>query len=384
MEGGHAVSDPSEKSPSVPGSSAGYTIGVEEEFQIVDPNTRHLRQRAARILPGAREAAGDDVTNELYLSQIEIGTPVCESLGEVRAELIRLRRAVIEAAARDGCRIASGGTHPFSRWEDQTITPKERYGTILEEFQQIAREQIIFGCHVHVGIADREEAIRVLNGCRAWLATLLALSANSPFWLGHDTGYASYQTELFGRFPMTGIPDEFGSRGDYDRLVSGLVSTETIEDASKIYWDVRPSSHFETLEFRIADVGSTVDDAVMIAGLCRGLALACRDADKAASPPIRPEILRAAKWRAARFGLDGQLIDLRSLKLAPASEVVESLLTFVRPALETWGEWAEISGLVQQTLDRGNGATRQRRAFAKAGRLEDVVDAIIAETNALS
>jgi len=366
----------------VPESPDVYTIGVEEEYQIVDPATRQLRQRAARILPGAREAVGDVVTNELYLSQIEIGTPVCRTLAEVRGELVRLRRAVVEASAREGCRIASAGTHPFSRWEDQTLTPKPRYGSILEEFQQITREQIIFGCHVHVGIADREESIRIMNRARAWLAPILALSASSPFWLGVDTGYASYRTELFGRFPMTGIPADLGSRAEFDELVANLAGVGSIEDGSKLYWDIRPSSRFDTLEFRIADVCQTVDEAVMIGGLCRALALACRGATDRDAPSarVRPELLRAAKWRAARFGLDGELIDLEALRLAPASEVVENFLKFLRPSLESLGEWDEVRSLVAQTLSRGNGARRQRVAFERAGRFEDVVDLIVGET----
>jgi len=356
------------------------TIGVEEEYQIVDPATRDLQQRAGRILPRAKDSAGDDVTNELYLSQIEVGTPVCRTLTEVRAELIRLRKAVIEAARATGCRIAAAGTHPFSDWEAQALTPKDRYDAILREFQQLTREQIIFGCHVHAGIADRELAIRVMNRARPWLAPILALSANSPYWLGRDTGYASYRTELFGRFPMSGIPADFASRGEYDRVIESLVAVGSIRDASNIYWDIRPSLHFETLEFRVADVCSTVDEAVMVAGLCRALARACASDDDPTRNPVRPELLRAAKWRAARFGLEGELIDLRALQVVPAREAVESLLRFLRPSLEGLGEWDEVASLVRRTLDQGNGATRQRRTFERAGRLEDVVDLLIEET----
>ena len=367
----------------MPGSTAEITIGVEEEYQIVNPDTRQLRQRAGRIVHEAQGKIGNEVTNELFLSQIEIGTPVCRTLGDVRSELVRLRRAVVEAAAVEGCRIAAAGTHPFSRWQDQSLTPKDRYDTILGEFQQLTREQIIFGCHVHVGIPDREEAIRVMNRVRPWLAPILALSANSPFWLGVDTGYASYRTELFGRFPMAGVPMDLASRAEYDGLVEDLVSTGSIEDASKIYWDVRPSKHFETLEFRIADVCQSVDEAVMIAGLCRALALTCLDSPELDAPEhrARPELLRAAKWRAARFGLEGDLVDLRARKTVPAGQMVESLLTFLRPSLDFLGEWDEVSGLVRKTLERGNGATRQRRAFQQSGRLEDVVDLILGETS---
>jgi glutamate---cysteine ligase / carboxylate-amine ligase len=290
---------------------------------------------------------------------------------------------VIEAADGHGCRIGAAGTHPFSRWQDQALTPKERYDAILEEFQQLTREQIIFGCHVHVGISDREEAIRVMNRVRPWLAPILALSANSPFWLGLDTGYASYRTELFGRFPMTGIPMDLASRAEYDEVVESLVRTEIIQDASRIYWDVRPSMHFDTLEFRVADVCQSVDEAVAIAGLSRALAMACHDAPDLDAPErrVRPELLRAAKWRAARFGLEGELIDVWGRNAVPAARMVEALLTFLRPTLESLGEWDEVSGLVRQILGRGNGATRQRRAYQKSGRLEDVVDLILDETS---
>ena len=230
------------------------------------------------------------MTNELYLSQIpRSARPVCRTLADVRAHLVRLRRAVIAAAGRDGSRIAAAGTHPFSHWEAQALTPKPRYFGIADDFQQLAREQIIFGCHVHVGIADRDAATAVMNRARPWLPTLLALSGNSPFWLGLDTGFSSYRTELFGRFPMTGIPHEFASRAEFDDLVASLVAAGVIDDGSKIYWDVRPSSHVETIEFRVADVCTTIDEAVMIAGLCRALARACCEAYIDADEPARAD-----------------------------------------------------------------------------------------------
>lgn len=358
------------------------TLGVEEEYQIINPETRELRQRAGRILPRAQKAVGDDVTNELFLSQIEVGTPVCRSLAEVRAELVRLRTGVITAAARDGSRIAAAGTHPFSHWEDQAITPKPRYYGIAADFQQLAREQIIFGCHVHVGIADREAAIQVMNRCRPWLAPLLALTCNSPFWLGLDTGYASYRTELFQRFPMVGTPNVLASRAEYDALIESLVATGSISDASKIYWDIRPSAHFETLEFRVPDVCLTIDEAVMVAGLCRGLARTCLDAARRGEPieHARPELLRAAKWRASRFGIEGELVDVHARRAVPAATLIETFLEYLRPALEALGEWDEIGTLVLDTLARGTGTRRQREAFARRGRFEDVVDLIIDET----
>jgi carboxylate-amine ligase len=365
-------------------STAGedFTIGVEEEFQIVDASTRALRPRAGRLLRHARKAVGDDVTNELYLSQIEIGTPVCRTLAEVRAELVRHRRAVIDAARREGSRVAAAGTHPFSHWEDQPLTPKPRYRVLAAEFQQITREQVTFGCHVHVGIADREAAIQVMNRTRPWLAFLIALSANSPFWLEADTGYSSYRTEIFQRFPTAGTPHEFSSRAEFDDVVATLVTLGIIEDGSNLYWDARPSSHVETLEFRAADVCMTVDQAVMVAGLVRALARAGHAEWSAGRPvePVRPELLRAAKWQASRFGLEGALIDVQTRRAVPAPELVDTFLRHVRPWLEDTGEWEEIAALVRETLDRGNGARLQRAAFERTGRMEDVVDLIVSET----
>jgi carboxylate-amine ligase len=360
-----------------------FTIGVEEEYQIIHPETRALRQHAREIMPEASASVGDEVTNELYLSQIEIGTPVCRTLADVRDHLVRLRRAVIAAAASDGSRIAAAGTHPFSHWDAQSLTPKPRYFGLAENFRQLAREQIIFGCHVHVGIRDREAAISVMNRSRPWLPTLLALSGNSPFWLGIDTGFSSYRSELFARFPMTGIPYEFASRAEYDDLIAALAATGVIDDGSNIYWDVRPSSHVETVEFRVADVCATIDEAVMIAGLCRALARTCYAEFErgVAMPRIRPELLRAAKFRASRNGVRGELIDIFGRRSEPASRAVQALLEFLRPALESAGEWDEIATLVFDTLARGNGADRQRAAYARAGRFEDVVDLILEETS---
>jgi carboxylate-amine ligase len=222
-----------------------------------------------------------------------------------------------------------------------------------------------------------------MNRVRPWLAAILALSANSPFWLGHDTGFASYRTELFQRFPMTGIPLPFASRAEYDDLVAALVATGVIDDASNIYWDARPSSHFETLEFRIADVCMTVDEAVLVAGLCRALARTCHARWLAGEPAVavRPELLRAAKFRASRFGLEGELIDPRPpVRAVPAPGLIGALLAFLRPGLEDAGDWDELEALARMTLERGTGSRRQREALARSGRREDVVDLIVAET----
>jgi carboxylate-amine ligase len=359
-----------------------FTLGVEEEYQIINPETRALRSRAQRVLKAAQQTLGDEVQPELHQSQIETATPICQTLSEVRAELARLRGEIIAAAQAGGDTIAAAGTHPFSHWEEQRITPKPRYQGLVHDFQQLAREQVIFGCHVHVGLADPEDGVAVINRARVWLAPILALAANSPFWQGDDTGYASFRTELWGRWPMAGPPQLFADRAEYDRLIGALVATGSIEDVTKVYWDIRLPEKVPTVEFRIADVCQTIDEAVMVAGLARALARTCREQARRNEPfpAARPELLRAAHWRAARFGLDADLIDPYGERAVPAADLVEALLAFVRPSLEEFDDWDEVSALVRDTLGRGNGATRQRRAFERAGRMEDVVDAIVAET----
>lgn len=371
------------KEPPVSIPKEAFTIGVEEEYQIIHPQTRALRSRAQAILSNAQAVVGTRITPEMYLSQIEMGTPICQTLAEVRNAVLHLRGQVIAAARRDGSLIVAAGTHPFSHWEDQKLTPKERYTAIEADYQQLTREQLIFGCHVHVGIPDREIIIQVMNRVRPWLAPLLALACNSPFWLGVDTGYASFRTEIWGRWPTAGIPQVFADRADYDRLVADMISTGSISEASKLYWDVRPSSRYETLEFRIADVCLTADEAVMVAGLARALARTCALEAERNVPisPVRPEILQVAQWRAARFGLESDLTDPQESRSVPARVMIEKLLAYVRPALDEYDEWDDVSSLVRTVLEQGTGAMRQREAYIRSElSLEGVVDFMVAQT----
>jgi len=361
-----------------------YTIGVEEEYQVVDPKTRGLAACAERVLKRARQALGDEeVAPELRASQIEVMSPVCHTLAEVRAELVRLRGAIARAAAEEeGLRIAAASTHPFSHWREQPLAPEERYRKLLESYQQLLRQQLAFGFHVHVGLEDREVALEVMNRLRPWLAPLLALSANSPFWLGEDTGYASYRTQVWGRLPTAGPPAPFSSLAEHDALVRALVETGSVLDAASVYWDVRLPEKLDTVEVRVSDACSRVDEAVMLAGLSRALVRSCRErAERGESyPSVRPELLRAAHWHASRHGLDAELVDVEAARAVPAREVIEKVLAFARPALEENGDWEEVAALVRETLECGNGASRQRRAYERAGRLEDVVDTLIEET----
>jgi glutamate---cysteine ligase / carboxylate-amine ligase len=337
---------------------------------------------APRVLPAAESAMGDRVQPELYRSMVEMNTAVCSTLAEVREAVRQGRRALVEAAGQQGLRIAAAGTHPFSHWRDQRVTDKPRYHNLAEDYQQVFREQVVFGCHVHVGIDDREAAIQTMNRARPWLPVLAALTVNSPYWLGGDTGYASYRTEIWNRWPTAGMPQSFASRAEYDELVSTLMATGSVREPTKLYWDIRPSAKQETLEFRVADVCMGVDEAVMVAGLTRALAFTCHQAALAGEPdPVpRPELLRAAKWRAARHGLAADLVDVLGRRARPATEMVEVFLAAIRPGLEAAGDLEEVTGLIRATIARGTGATRQRQAFQRAQNLEAVVDLVVEET----
>ena len=359
-----------------------FTLGVEEEFLLVDPETRRLVPRADAVLADAPADGEATVEHELQLAQVEAGTAVCRTLAELRAEIVGLRRTLAASAERAGCRIASAGSHPFPPGDDNQVTPKPAYLRLERDYQVVTREQLVCGCHVHVGIADPEMAIRVMNRVRPWLPTVLALAVNSPFWLGEDTGYASFRTEIWRRWPMAGTPEIFTSRAEYDELVELMLKTGAIDDPARIYWDIRPSARFDTLEFRVTDACLRVDEAVMVAGLFRGLARTAHDEEVAGRAPFRPrpEMMNAAIWRAARYGMEGELIDLSGNRSIAADEAVRDLLEGVRPVLEDAGDWADVEGLVEAVLEEGTGATRQRRAFAQAGELADVVDLVVAET----
>lgn len=358
------------------------TVGVEEEYQLVDVESGGLRPRAERVLGVARPDLGEQVQSELNLSQVEIGTPVCSTLAEVRAAIVDSRRRLAAAAASAGSRIVALGTHPSAEWLGQAISPGERYRRLEEAFQQLAREQLICGCHVHVACEDPDLAVRVTTDVRPWLAPLLALSANSPFWEGVDTGYSSFRSAVFARWPNTGTPPRLESRRQFDALVERLVRAGGIEDASFLYWDVRPSTRYPTVEIRIADVCSSADDAVLVAALSRSLVRThARRLASGETPDDTPvEVHRVARWRASRFGLDGELVDPTEGRLRPAPEVVESVLAHLRDDLEAFGEWEEVESAARAILGRGNGAMRQRQVFARNGSLLDVVRAAAAET----
>jgi carboxylate-amine ligase len=355
-----------------------FGFGIEEEHQILDLGSGELRSDVKRLLPVAREELGERAQPELYQAQIEAVTEICATLSDARGELTRLRRALLTSAGRIGVGIGTAGTHPFSDWRSQLVTRKPRYQRLLADYQQVAREQVLFGLHVHVGIPDPDAVVQTMNRVRAWLPTILALAANSPFWVGVDTGYASYRAQVWRRWPSAGMPPELADRAAYDALVSGMVGAGSIRDATKVYWDVRPSERYPTLEFRISDACTSVEEVVLVAGLCRALARACCEEAWRGEKPVLPPhpLLSAAKWQAARFGLEGRLVDPGTGEMAPVPEVARRLLAYLRPVLEDEGEWDEVGELLERVLADGNGATRQRRALARGGTFRAVMDSI--------
>lgn len=360
-----------------------FTIGVEEEYQIIDPYTRELSQQAHVILPEAQALLDKETVQfEMVLSQIEIATRICHSLVEVQHELTRMRSGVIAAANKVGQRIAAAGIHPFSHWNKQQVTPKERYRNLIDTYQQLIREQVIFGCHVHIGIPDQEVAIQILNHARGWLTPIIALTANSPFWLGADTGYQDYRTGLWWTVPLAGPPPAFASYDAYRGMIQRLITTESIDDATKIYWDLRLSERFPTLEFRIMDVCMTIDEAVMVTGLIRALVRKAYDQvmRKVPAPDVTTDQLRAMHWRAARYGLNDRLFDVQAQRIIPARQCVEQFLAFLRPALEAEGDWQRVSSSTYQILQEGNGARRQHTIYRRTGDFHAVVDYIVDQT----
>ncbi len=363
-----------------------FTIGVEEEYQIIEPKTRELCGKAEQIIGYVRDNLKpenkDVIQPEMYRSQVEIATVICQSLSQVRQELTRCRQAVIEAAEVSGKAISAAGTHPFSDWREQEITQKPRYQNLEAEFKQLIRELVIFGNHVHIGMSDRAIALQVINRVRVWLPVLLALSANSPFWLGQVTDYASYRTEMWTRLPMTGAPQIFADEQEYQTLIDDLISAGAIKDPTNIYWDIRISDKFPTIEFRVTDICMTVEEAVTITGLVRALVWTGYQEVINDLPlnRVRPELLQAAQWCAARYGLTDNLIDVLDKIPLTARDLVEKFLNYLRPGLEKFSDWDLISTSVQKILDQGNGAQRQLAIYQKNQSLVEVVDYLVEQT----
>ncbi|HEY2302314.1 MAG TPA: glutamate--cysteine ligase [Acidimicrobiales bacterium] len=359
------------------------SVGVEEEFLLVDSEHLDVRGRSAMVLRSAYDQVGGDVQPELYSGEVESATPVCWTLDELGGALRRRRELLGRGAAEAGCRLFASGTHPFARWQDQRITPKARYLGLAEEYQQVAHETMICGQHIHVGIPEEEQRIDVLNRVRPWLGVFTALGSNSPFWEGLDTGYASYRTLVFRRWPTNRVPRRFEDWADYRRVVGTLVASGAVDDPTKLYWDVRPSERFPTLEFRVGDVCLRVADAVCIAGLVRALVARCLADAAAGLPAPEPlaEVLESAVWKAARFGLGAELIDPLTSRSTPAREVVGRLLNLVEAPLRAAGDAETVDDGIERILEGGTGAARQRSVVERGGDLKAVARFVAAETS---
>ena len=367
-----------------PGMSAKnhvFTLGIEEEFAIIDPETRQLRSHIQEILEGGKVTLKEQVKPEMHQSVVELGTEICQSVVDARAHVIELRSKLAELAGRGGLKIASVGTHPFSHWHDQLITEGDRYQEIVKDMQLLARANLIFGLHVHVGIVDREAAIHVMNQARYFLPHIYALSVNSPFWVGHNTGLKGYRLKVFERFPRTGIPDAFESLSEYEDYCKLLVKTGCVDNAKKIWWDIRLHPFFDTLEVRVCDAQSRVDDTLAIAALIQAVIAKLHKLlhQNITFRVYRRRLLDENRWRASRYGIDGKLIDFGRETEVDARSLLNELLEFVSTEVNELGSENEMAH-IERIMREGTGADRQLAVWERAQDMKTVVDHIVAET----
>jgi carboxylate-amine ligase len=359
-----------------------FSIGIEEEYQIIDPQTRELRSYITELLEAGKMVLQEQVKAELHQSIVEVGTSVCRTPAEVRAEIIRLRRGVMELAAKNGLKIAAAGTHPFSSWLEQPITPFDRYLGVRKDMGMLAQQLLIFGTHVHIGIEDPEFLIDAMNVVRYLLPHVLCLSTSSPFWTGQETGLKSYRSIIFRNFPRTGIPPHFETYGMFRRYVDTLVQTNSIPDGTKIWFDVRPNHNYPTLEFRICDVCTRVDEAVCIAAIFQALIFKLWKLRRDNMTfRLYPSVLTEEnKWRAVRYGLDGKLIDFGKQEERPARELIREMIEwFLGDVMDELGSRREIE-YAYRIMDEGSSADRQLATYRRTGDLKAVVDQLITET----
>ncbi|MFD5266304.1 glutamate--cysteine ligase [Streptomyces sp. NPDC058335] len=362
------------------------TIGVEEEYLLVDPIVGLPVPQAEKVRLAADLAnivGGEEVQSELLQVQVEVATPVCGTLEEVGGHLLRLRHAVGSAAEEHGCRMAAAATPPLRDGRPVGVTDEARYRAMVVQAPQLVAEQLVNGMHVHVAVPSREAGVQVLNRIRVWLPVLTAMSANSPLWDGHDTGFASWRTVIFNRWPVAGVPPSFRDAADYDRRVQRLLESGLISDTGQVYWQARLSERYPTIEVRCLDVQLRADDAVMLAGIVRSLVETALDeatTGRVPSPDWAPELLQAAMWHATRHGLSDTLIDPSGGRRR-AGDVLCGLLSHVAPALDASGDTRQVTALAHRLLQNGTGADRQRAALAEGG-MRAVVDLITRESTA--
>jgi carboxylate-amine ligase len=361
-----------------------FTIGVEEEFQIIDPETLELRSHVVQLLSSAAaRGVGDLVKQEMHQSIVETGTKICENVSELRLEMHRTRSELVMAAESTGLRVAAAGTHPFSSWIDQVISPGERYQNIVEEMGQLARSLLIFGMHIHIAMPDKQTTIDMMNMVRYFLPHLLALSTSSPFWMGRNTGLKSFRTTVFRRFPRTGIPEVFESWSEYENFINLLVKLNCIDTGKKIWWDVRPHPTYGTLEFRMFDTATRVEEAVAIAALTQAIVVKLHRlyTHNQSWRIYRRALIEENKWRAARYGIEGKLIDFGREAEVPMRELMLELMELIDDVVDDLGSRSAVE-YIHTILNEGTSAERQLRVYQQTGDLKDVVRHLVMETRA--
>jgi carboxylate-amine ligase len=361
-----------------------FSLGIEEEYQTIDPETRDLRSHiATEMLAEGKVRLEERVKAEMHQSVIEVGTRVCRNIDDAREDIYDLRRNMIRLAEENGLVLVAGATHPFADWRNQEIYPDARYDKVVEDLQLVARANLIFGLHVHVGIEDREAAIRIMNSLRYFLPHILALSTNSPFWLGMETGYKSYRAKVFEHFPRTNLPDAFESYSEFERYVNLLIKTNCIDNAKKIWWDVRPHPFFDTVEVRICDIPLRAEETVAIAALIQATAakLWKLHENNIDFRQYSRALLMENKFRALRYGLDGKLIDFGKEEEVDERELIVEYLDFVDDVVRDLGSREAIDS-IHTLLKRGSGADRQLKVWRETGDLKSVVDYMVEETRA--
>jgi carboxylate-amine ligase len=365
------------------GMTARYTIGIEEEFQIVDRNTGQLSPQIIPLLKKGAPFFGEQIKPEMLQPTVELISTIYPNILVARSETQRLRARLASLLAEEGLALISAGTNPGAIWVDQLVTPNPRYHELLEEFQDVARSILIFGLHIHVAVENNEVAISLMNQLRTWLPHLLALSSNSPFWAGRLTGLKSYRTVVWKRFPRSGLPDTFQSWSEYERYVQTLISTGCIDNGKKIWWDIRPHPFFGTVEFRIFDMPSTLNDVIGIAALCQSLVAKLSWLHKQGKEvPIVPRnLLEENKWRAMRYGLDARVVDFgrgRSLSMRASIHELLDMVDDVADDLGTGSDLSYIRNLVDDP--RGTGADRQIAIYQQTGSIHAVYQYLMQQT----
>ncbi|HEY9899057.1 MAG TPA: carboxylate-amine ligase [Pantanalinema sp.] len=358
-----------------------FTIGIEEEYQIIDPETRELRSHISVMLEEGGMILGERVKPEMHQSIIEVGTDICTNVTEAAKDVMQLRAAIARLAKKHGLKIMASGTHPFSDWKTQDITDKDRYKVLVDDLQDVARANLIFGMHVHVGVDDKDLAIDLVNQARYFLPHLLAISCSSPFWLGRATGLKSHRSSVFKNFPRTGIPGVFSSYAEFDSYVQTLIKTNCIDNGKKIWWDLRPHPVYNTIEFRVCDLPTDYKTSIAIAALVQAIVakLYVLRRENMSFRVYPTALIDENKWRAYRYGLDGKLIDFGIKGEKHTKDLIVELLTFVDDVVDDLGSRQALEH-IYTILDRGTDADRQLKVFAETNDLKAVVDDMCART----